>query len=515
MAGIRPTVIVEVELSGSGAGWTNLGSGGNQDVIQSAGLTMRRGIQGSGPADLVAATGSLSFTLDNSANNSGAKLGYYSLYNANKRSGWTLGIGCRVRLVDPTSATSRTRFVGRIDAIDPVPGKKRDRYVRVTAVDWLDEAARWTLTPDIGEQIGQRTDQILTAILAAMPTQPTSTSFDVGSEAYPFALDTSSNTRQSALAEFGKLSLSGFDLVYMKADGTFRYEGRHSRLVDTVSDWTLTESDFTGLTLPSSRDDIINTVRATAHPKLVDDTPTTVVYSQANPIRVDAGATKFLLGPYRDPITGDPIGATDVQTQISGTDYIANTNDTGTGTDLTSSIAIVVTTGQSGAAFSVTNSSGSTAYLTTNQLLGKGIYDRGTVTAEATDATSVTANGEHVVTFDMAYQGNDNVAQGAANYLLAKYKDTFALAKTMTVVGDTTTILTQILQRDISDRLSISETVTGVNNAFFINGVEEVVLPSGHVQATYTLAPAADPFSGMYWILGTSVLGTGTIPAPF
>jgi len=513
--GQKPTVVVEVELSGLGAGWTNLGAGGSVDVVSAAGVIIRRGISQGGPGDLVASTGTASFTLDNSASNSGAKLGYYSLFHANKRTGWALGIGCRIRLVDPATSTSRTRFVGRIDAIDPLPGKNRERYVRVTAVDWLDEAARWALTPDIGQLVGKRGDQVMTAILAAMPAQPTATSFDVGAEAYPYALDTSSPTHQPALAEFGKIALSGFDLIYVTATGTLRYEGRHTRLIHTATDWTLTESDIVGLTLPSTRDDIINTVRTTAHPKVVDEFATTVVYSQANPISVMAGATKFLLGPYRNPVTGDLIGAADIQTQVAGTDYIANTTDTATGTDLTSSFSITVTDGPSGAAFSVTNSSGSNGFLTTNQLLGKGIYDIGTVTAEASDTTSVTANGEHAVAFDMAYQSNDNVAQGAANYLLAKYKDVFAQAKTVTVAARTSTLLTQVLQRDISDRLAISETVTGVNGGFFINGEELRVLPTGQVVVTYTLAPAADPASGTYFIVGTSALASAALLAPF
>ena len=37
----------------------------------------------------------------------------------------------------------------------------------------------------------------------------------------------------------------------------------------------------------------------------------------------------------------------------------------------------------------------------------------------------------------------------------------------------------------------------------------------GVLRATYTLAPAADPFAGVYWVLDVSTLGTDTTPAPF
>ena len=190
MATIEPTVAVEVELAGAGAGWTAISS----DVLRADGIDITHGIAGSGPGDLVAGTGIASFTLRNDAGNSGGLLGYYSLFHANTRAGWGLGIGCRIRLTDVNTATTYTRFVGRLDAIDVIPGTYGPRRVLVTAVDWMDEAARWTLTPAIGEQVGKSGDQILTAILAQMPTQPTATSFDVGAEAYPYALDTSSSS---------------------------------------------------------------------------------------------------------------------------------------------------------------------------------------------------------------------------------------------------------------------------------------------------------------------------------
>lgn len=506
---LLPTVLVEVELAGVGGGWTNIAS----DVLRGSSILIRSGITGGGPQDRVASTASASFKLNNSTRNSGGLLGYYSPFHASKRSGWGLGIKCRIRLTDPNTSTTRTRIVGRIDQIVPAAGQKGQRSVDVVVVGWMDEAARWALTPEIGEQVGKSWDQILTAILAQMPRQPESTSFDVGVEAYPYALVTSEQTKQTALGEFAKLAASEFGLIYVKGDGTLRAEGRHQRLLDTTSDWTITDADESGLVLPSTRDQIINTVRVQEHPQIVDPLPTTLVYDQANAIAVNAGDTKQLLGPFRDPVTGEPIGATDVNTAAT---FTANSMEDGTGTDLTASFTVTVTIGPSGARFDVTNSSGTNGFLTSLSLYGRGIYDRGTVQFEATDATSIAAFGEHAVNFDMPYQADDDVGQGAADYILARYKDSAALVRTVTVFGRSTAALAQILARDISDRLTLSETVTGASAvSYFINGIDFTVRPSGHVTATYTLAPAADPFSGLYWILGTSTLGTDTVLAPF
>lgn len=510
----QPIPYVELELAGVGAGWTDV----TDDVELNTGLAIRRGIQSGAPGNLVASIGTVQFVLDNSERNSAGLLGYYSLYHANKRSGWAMGIGCRIRFQDPTTSQYYTRFVGRIDVINPVPGVDGVRSVAVTATDWIDEASRWKLTPDIGEQVNQRGDQILTAILAQMPSQPTNTDFEMSVESYPFALDTSV-IGQTALAEFVKLAASEFGLIYVQADGTLRYEGRHTRLLHTTDDWTIADTALQDVTLPSTRDEIINTVRVTIHPKIlnpiISDPPTLLVYDQANTIAIAAGETKFLLGSYRDPVTGDAIGATEIQPQVAGTDYLGNELQDGTGTDATADLDIALIAGASGASFNITNNHGSTVYLTRNRLRGRGVLDHGTQQFEATDGPSIDDTGEHAVDFDMPYQDDDDVGQGAADYLLAKYSPTYPQARMMRLLADTTAQMQQVLTRDISDRLAISETVTGLNSSFFINGEQLTYRPDGHLEVTYTLAPAADPRSGLYWILGTSILGTDTVPAPF
>ncbi len=385
----------------------------------------------------------------------------------------------------------------------------------MVAVDWLDEAARWTLTQDIGEQVNLPGDQVLTNIIAVMPSSPVSTSFDVGSEAYPYVLDSSSYANQTLLAECKKLADSERGQIYLTAPGAFTYETRHRRMLHATIDWTLTDNDLQGLSLPSTRDEIINSVRVTIHPRIVDEDPTTIVYSQANVIDVLGSSSKTLLGPFRDQVTGDPMGATDVQTLVATTDYTANTAADGSGTDITSDFSFVVTTGSSGVKFVVSNANSATGYLTFLQFRGRGIRDKGTLQLSARDTGSITDVGERVVEFDMPYQSNVNVGQAAADYTLSKFSSQSAQARLVTVTGKSAALLTAILQRDISDRITLTETVTGLNGDFFVNGMTLRVLPTLQVSATLTLAPTNDPFTGLYWVIGTSALGTDTRLAPF
>jgi hypothetical protein len=506
---VKPTLIVEAELSGSGLGWTDI----SRDVIRNAGVRCRHGMQGGSPQDLVAPTGTATFALNNSTTNSAHLLGYYSPYHANCRSGWRRGILCRIRFQNPNTGAYSTRFVGYVDAIDPTPGIHGPRDVTVTLTDWFDEAARFVIPPSIGTQVEQTWDQILTAIIGEMSTQPTATSFDVGSEVFPYALDTISGSKQYALSEFAKLAASEYGQIYQKADGTVRAEGRHSRLLNTTVSWTITENDLQSLSMPSTRSEIINKALVTIHPRIVDALPTTVVYDQEGTPELAQAQTLLLRGSYRDPVTGDPIGAIEIQTQVSGTDYNANSNADGTGTDYHTNMIITVDAGPNGAEFSVFNGNAATVFLTVNRLLGRGLYDRAPQTLQAEDSVSIAQNQEHAIEFDMPYQSNAFVGQGLADYIKIRYSSAFAQVRGGHVIADSSTLLAQLLARDVSDLVTITETLTGASGNFFINGMELRLTPAGNLEADYIFAPAYDPFSGLYWILGTSTLGTNTLPA--
>jgi hypothetical protein len=123
------TFAIEAYLSGSWVDITN-------DVRGQSSVIFRHGIAGSGVTDRVAQTGTLSFLLDNSARNSGSKLGYYSPDHANARAGWDIGTMVRYSILD-SAATAYYKFYGKVSQIEPAPGLYRERYVSVTALDFM------------------------------------------------------------------------------------------------------------------------------------------------------------------------------------------------------------------------------------------------------------------------------------------------------------------------------------------------------------------------------------------
>ena len=117
----------------------------------------------------------------------------------------------------------------------------------------------------------------------------------------------------------------------------------------------------------------------------------------------------------------------------------------------------------------------------------------------------MSAYGEHAVAVDMPYQADPLIGEAAAAYLLERYGSPSEQVRSVRIRGKSPALLTQLLTREISDRITVSETVTGVSSDFHINGVDLTVTPT-LVEATYILAPAL-PAGTSYWILGTSVFG--------
>jgi hypothetical protein len=103
-----------------------------------------------------------------------------------------------------------------------------------------------------------------------------------------------------------------------------------------------------GVVMPSSRSEVMNTVRVTTHGREIGESTDVEVYRQTNPIRINAGETQFLMGPYEDPVSGERIGATDVQVLVAGSDYLFNVDQDGGSSDLTDDLAGTVRPSGSG-----------------------------------------------------------------------------------------------------------------------------------------------------------------------
>jgi len=206
--------------------------------------------------------------------------------------------------------------------------------------------------------------------------------------------------------------------------------------------------------------------------------------------------------PYKDPNQRQArIGSVAQVVPEAVTDFLFNSLQDGTGVNLTSQISVSITFGGNTADVIVTNNGPSDGYLTYFQIRGLGIYDEAEVVAEAEDTDSQDEVGEHVLNFNMPYQSDARVAQNAAFFLLEQNKTQFTVpTKIGFIASGSDFFMRQAILREPSDRITIQDSVTGIDGDFFINGIRQSVDPEGVLMCEWTVVPAD---LSQYWILNS------------
>ena len=519
------SVVLQMQLSGSGwllgtigfselgtstslgSSWTNI-----SDVVISGGLNATYGISGSGPADRVASTGTLTFSLDNSESNSAGLLGYYSPNNANKRSGFELGIG--VRLAITYSGVTYYKWRGFLTSIEPLGGIKRERTTQCVAVDYMDDAAS-ALLNQVALQINKRSDEVFSAVYANLARPAPATSIGVGASTFAYALDNVQDESTSVLSAFQTIAASEVGFIFTKGDttqgGTLVFENRTAR--QASASVTTISNDMIEMTANRSMKELLNRIKVTTYPREVDAAATTVLYNLSNTnTTVATGATLTIDAAYTDPNQkAARVGGTAMVTPVATTDYTMNTLADGTGTNLTANFTVTPTFGANSAKLIIVNTSGSDGFITFLQLRGKGIYTYDPTISTSQDTASQYLYGINSLSYDMPYQDTLTVGQSAADYFKYVYKNPLTYLRDITIDANASpTMMGYALSREISDRITVSETVTGLSADYFINAVNLSITSNNQIAVTWTLAPSA----GAMWLLGTvgsSELGSRTV----
>lgn len=488
--------------------WVDLGD----DVLNS--LACEYGIRSNDPGDRVATTGEMSYALDNSASNSARTLGYYSPLNPSKRPGFDFTIPVRWRLAFGSAAAYK--FRGRLSDINVTPGVDDTRDVSCKVLDWMDDAARIDL-PDIEAQLDKREDELVTLILDGLQPddQPPARSIETGLETFDIALDgaASDSTRPKVRDELINIARSSYGYGYPRGDsvqgGTFQWENRHHRAINTDVLFTLTDDMIQGrgLAVPGSRDEIYNTIQVFLRPTRVDSAPTTVLFSlQTVQTLVQPGEVNdTLFGPYRDPISNDQIGGTAQVTPEATTDYTMNSASDGSGADLTANFMVSASVTGLGVRFTIVNNGATSGYVTKLQIRGEGIY-RYDAMIEVAIPNSY---GTRTLALEMIYQGNTNIATDIATYLKRILSVPLAHIKTvMFLANDSVAMMQAAILREPGDRIAVSETVTAIGDEYTINGVRLELQPGNLLYCTWWL-DLANTLRFFRW--GISAWGVDTV----
>lgn len=481
--------------------WTDISS----DVLISGNaINARWGIRGNSETDRMAETGTLTFSMNNVT-------GKYSPDLSGAMAGWKKGTP--IKLVMTWDGQDYVRFYGKIDSLSIDTGTQKKRRVMVTVTDWLDYAAEYPLTqPQI--ETYRTADEAIETIVHRMPIQPKVKSFDTGDTEFPVVFNAvADNTR--AYTEIQKLVMSEMGYCYLRKDPTYgetlvfesetHRNGAHPisgipSLSEDVSHYLKEDGDallkedggyllfdeIEAFAIDNTTTDlnvtygsnIINSMKFTAYPKEVDSAATTVLFTLRQPIMLASSEVHEFTARYTDPSGGGSrVNGMNMVTPEITTDYLFNTKEDETGSDISTSLDVAVTFGAESVTYTLTNNYESIGYVTHLQIRGKGIYNYNPVSYTAENKDSQNEYGVYGKTINQPYQVTLGRATSAADGIVEREKQPRTVLNTVHFIPNTSDqLMRAFLNMDVGDVVAITEGQTGIDGQYWINGVEFSIL---------------------------------------
>ena len=299
------------------------------------------------------------------------------------------------------------------------------------------------------------------------------------------------------------------------ADGKLVFEDRHHRLISphTTSQQTYSDASgasmlYNGIEQMDPIGDIYNDITAmvtkytTAGSAEVlwtlDGTPTLApgesgTYWAEYPNTNKDSTTGAYVSAWDDPVVGTDI----TQTGVSNSDIAV------TVTKFSNTMKIVITN----------NNATSTATLTLVQAQGTKVTKNTSVGIASEDSTSQGKYGKRSYELPSPWLQSANTAQDYTNYIVGRYKNAVPVISLTYIANKSAAALTEMLTRDISDRITAvatgAKTELGLDGDFFVESVQHRILNAGLFhEVKYDLSDASG--DGGWWILGISELGVNT-----
>ncbi len=470
--------------------WNNDGlfTGANDDLtVNTKSASFSRGKSDElGKAEV----GNLTVTVNNAA-------GLYSPSNAAGALYLSLLPKRAIKLYHSASGTNKPLFYGYIEEIIPHPHKSQQDAI-ITAVDGLDFLSRHDMATALYKNT--LTGTIHGYILDDAGWSSTMRSIDTGQDTVPYwyGQDVKARFAQEELDD----SEQGFS--YVNGSGYFVFEDRHHRSTQThqTSQGTFTNT-MADITYSLNPRYIYNIIKATVTPWSLQ--AAAELWRLQEVPAIPAGESQTWWGEAA--VSGESVFVDAWTTPASTTDYTANTQADGLGTDLTASIAITTTKLAKTIKLVVANNATVPAYITLLKARGTWYDNLTKVTRKASDSTSQTRYQKRTYEVNGKYMTSADKALDFVNYAIGKYKDPRAQLA-MTIQNQDAATLAQMLTREISDRITVVNTTLGVNADYFIDAMEHTITMSGlKHDVTYRLA---DTVNEDFWCLDYSALGTQT-----
>lgn len=500
---------IRIESLVSGA-WYNL----TPDVKQNPPPRVSgMGGMGFGITDRIGGAAVFTFTLDNSAANSAATLGYYTPQGTS--TGNKIKPGYPVRVSFSYDGRKQYKFYGTVDVdgISVSTGKYQEREVSVRCSNWMAKAAKHKLDL-LGYQTNKTFDQAARYVLNNMYAQPQQTYFNTGQQTFATVFDVT-RTNTTSLGEINKLVFSEFGRAYIKGDdtngetlvledGTWysrtdvgdRDNGSNiptkqslvtdnlllmaatsnlllmqggNLLLNTTQRASFAESDIEDMTW-NYGGNVYNHVVFKTYPRDIRTSQVLWSLPSGEPITLTAGQQiADIRGTYTDPNGG--FAKVNGLDNTMSTAYAAFQNSDGTGTNYTSSVSVVARYGTAEVSYTLTNNAAVTVYVTQLSATGSGVFIYDTNDKAYDNADSQNLYNFYPLEIDMPYLGNVTELSYLGtdtsiwvSGLLAFVSSTIPTISNLTMtVNKTSKQMLAFMYLEPRSFIKVSETVTAVS----------------------------------------------------
>jgi hypothetical protein len=218
----------------------------------------------------------------------------------------------------------------------------------------------------------------------------------------------------------------------------------------------------------------------------------TIVFKTTDNVFVPSGGTTTILVVANDPFQ-------DAQVPVAGTGFAQLSGTTTASLSRTSGQSTTITLTDSGGGSWI-----GSLILRARPVTAGRVYQ-----VSAADATSVAAYGTRALPsgVDMSWCSAQDAA-AVTSLILTQYKQRRPIV-TFPVRNANSTRLTQMLLRDISDRVTVTDTQTGMNADCFIENLKYTMGEGGRFMETQFGCEKAPAAITTPWTFGTDVFGTG------
>jgi hypothetical protein len=379
-------------------------------------------------------------------------------------------------------------FYGFIEEIVPHPHETEQDCI-ITAVDGLDFLSRHDMATALYKN--QLTGTIHEYILDDAGWSSDMRLIDAGQDTVPYWYGHDIKARFAQ----GEIDDSELGFSFVDGAGHFRFEDRwhRSNAEHQTSQGTFSNT-MANITYSLNPRNVYNIVKVSTTPWelqaeaelwRLEETPSIAV----GDTQVWWGDSQYFVDAWVTP--------------VATTDYTANSLATGLGTDMTTDIAITTTKFAKTIKLSIINNGTVPAFITLLKARGTWYDDQTKVTRKAEDTTSQTAYQKRTFELDAKYTEDADHAQEYATYFLGKFKEPRA-ELSMGIMNQDSATLTQILSREISDRITVVNTKLGINADYFIDYMEHDISMSGLLHTTtYRIS---DTINEDFWCLDYSAL---------